>query len=414
VDTSASTDPMHTGSNTPGPMTTGTGEPASGTPWLERIRSLTSTLTAESAGINAGRELTAATLEAMHRAQLFRMTLPNDMSGGELPVPVLAQATELVASADASAGWCLGQGLGCAMSSAFLDTDAALEVFGPANAVLAWGAGVQGRATATDGGYLVSGTWRFASGGKHATYLGAHCKTFEADGTQRVAASGQGAVLTGLIPREQVTIHDDWHVMGLKGTRSEGYTAEEIFVPDRLTLDREDPAQCRQRGTLYKFPTTAVYASMFSGVALGIAGSMLADLIALASGKTVRGGRTSMRESPVIHTRLAELTAELESARAFQRQTITQVWDAVDAGQPLTLDQRVRIRLATTYAITRATDVSEQVYRLAGSTAVFENEPFEQRFRDAHAVSQQVQGRHTNFESVGRHLLGLDVETTFL
>ena len=76
--------------------------------------------------------------------------------------------------------------------------------------------------------------------------------------------------------------------------------------------------------------------------------------------------------------------------------------------------QRGRIRLATTHAINEATRVSEQVYRLAGSTAIFEDQAFERRFRDAYAVSQQVQGRHTNFETVGRLMLGLDVDTTYM
>ena len=58
--------------------------------------------------------------------------------------------------------------------------------------------------------------------------------------------------------------------------------------------------------------------------------------------------------------------------------------------------------------------VAEGAYRLAGATAIFDSRSFERRFRDAHAVSQQVQGRHTNYETVGRFMLGLDVDTIFL
>ena len=300
------------------------------------------------------------------------------------------------------------------MSAAFLDEDAALQVFGPSDAVLAWGAGPQGTAVATDGGYVVDGTWRFASGAKHATWLGGHCKVHEGDGTPRLAANGVQKLRTALFPREQASMADDWYVMGLRGTRSEGYTVENLFVESRLTLDRETPEECQVDSTLFRFPTTNVYASVFSGVALGIARAMLDDFVRLASRKSQRGARTSMRESAVIHTRLAELEAQLGAARAYQRETIRKVWDEVDAKGEITMSQRARIRLATTHAINQATGVSEQVYRLAGSTAIFEDHAFERRFRDAYAVSQQVQGRHTNFETVGRHLLGLDVETIFM
>lgn len=375
---------------------------------------MTPLLRERAADIEAGRELTTDVLDALHERELFRLSLPAHLGGYELPVPVLAEVTEIIAGADASTAWCLGQAFGCAMSAAFLDEDAAREVFGPADAVLAWGAGPQGTAVATDGGYVVNGTWRFASGAKHATWLGGHCKVHEADGSPRLGADGVHALRTAVFPRDRAMIADDWYVMGLRGTRSEGYTVENLFVESRLTLDRDTPAECRLDSTLYVFPTTNVYASVFSGVALGIARAMLDDLLALARTKSQRGARTSMRESAVVHTRLAELEARLGAARSYQRETIREVWAEVDASRELTMAQRARIRLATTHAINQATRVSEQVYRLAGSTSIFEDHAFERRFRDAYAVSQQVQGRHTNFETVGRHMLGLDIDTTFM
>ena len=382
--------------------------------WSARARAMVPLLRERAAAIEAGRKLTTDVLDALHERELFRLTLPRHVGGYELPIPVLASVTEIIAGADASTAWCLGQAFGCAMSAAFLDQDAAREVFGPANAVLAWGAGPQGAALATDSGYVVSGTWRFASGARHATWLGGHCKVHEADGTPRLDAAGDHVVRTALFRRGQASVADDWYVMGLRGTRSEGYTVDDLFVESRLTLDRETLEECKLDSTLYKFPTTNVYASVFSGVALGIARAMLDEIIALAGSKSQRGARTSMRQSAVIHTRLAELEARLGAARAYQRETIREVWDVVDATRELTIRQRARIRLATTHAINQATRVSEQVYRLAGSTAIFEDHAFERRFRDAYAVSQQVQGRHTNYETVGRHLLGLDVETIFM
>ena len=382
--------------------------------WMDRARSMRPILLDRAAAIEAERELVPEVLDALHERELFRLSLPAHVGGYELPIPLLAEVTGIIAEADASTAWCLGQAFGCAMSAAFLDEDAAREVFGAADAVLAWGAGAQGRATATAGGYRVSGTWGFASGGRHAAWLGGHCKVYEADGSPRLDANGAHASRTALFPRERAAVADDWYVIGLRGTRSEGYTVEDLFVESRLTLDRETPEECRLDSTLYRFPTTNVYAAVFSGVALGIARAMLDELVALARTKSPRGARTSMRESAVVHTRLAELEARLGAARAYQRETLRETWAEVDATRTLTMAQRARIRLATTYAIDLATGVTEQVYRLAGATAIFENRAFERRFRDAHAVSQQVQGRHTNFETVGRHMLGLDVETMFM
>jgi len=382
--------------------------------WVERAQSLVPILAESSRRIDAERELPTSVLEAMHDRELFRVTLPGFLGGGELPLVGLARVTELLASADASAAWCLGQASGCALSAAFLAEEQARRVFGPRDAVLAWGAGAQGRALAVDGGYRVSGAWGFASGGKHATWLGGHCSVYEHDGTPRTGVDGAPVQRTALFPRSAASIADDWYVMGLRGTRSEGYAVEDLFVEDAMTLDRDDPAECRIDATLYRFNTTNVYASAFSGVALGIARASLDDLLSLARHKHARGAGSAMRESAVIQTRLAELEAKLGAARAYQQQALDDAWRTAGTSTELPLDTRVSIRLATTHAINEATDVVEQVFRLAGATAIFDIQPFEQRFRDAHAVSQQVQGRHTNYETVGRFMMGLEVDTLFL
>jgi indole-3-acetate monooxygenase len=375
---------------------------------LGRARSVASLIESAHGRIDADRALPGDVLDAMHGAELWRMSLPKSLGGGEVPPPILARMTEIIAKADASAGWVLGQGTGCGMSAAFLDAAPAKKVFGPADSVLAWGAGTAGRAVVCEGGFRVTGSWQFASGGKHATWLGGHSKVFEADGEPRKTKNGRQADRTALFPREAADIHDDWHVMGLKGTRSEGYTVTDLFVPAELTLDRDDPSECRNPAPLYVFPTTLVYASCFSGVALGIGRGALDDLIALATTKTQRSARSSMRESPVFHTEIAELEARWGAARAYQQSILDDVTQEVTATGTLSVANRARIRLAATHAINEATNVVHQVYRMAGSSAVFENAPFERRFRDMHAVSQQMQARRSHYETVGRQIMGLD------
>ena len=382
--------------------------------YLERARALAPTIAAASDRIESDRQLTDDVLQALFDAGLFRMTLPRYLGGGEAPITVLAQVAEIIASADASTAWCLGQALGCAMSAAYLDEGPARQVFGSREAVLAWGAGNAGRATACDGGYRIDGRWGFASGGRHATWLGGHCRVHEADGSPRLGPDGEQLTRTALFPRSAATIADDWYVIGLRGTRSEGYGVDALFVADPFTLDRDTPGERRVEATLYGLSTTNVYASVFSGVALGIARAMLDEVVALAGHKHPRGARSAMRESAVVQSRLAELEAQLGAARSFQQLVLGEVWDKLDTGGQLEMADRARLRLATTYAINQATDVCEQVYRLAGATAIFETSAFERRFRDIHAVSQQVQGRFTNFETVGRFMLGLDVETLFM
>ena len=384
---------------------------SSGAATLERARGVAEKIRAGTRRIEAERELPPDLLEAMHEARLFRMLLPKSIGGDEIDLATIPLITETIAAADASAAWCLGQGSGCAMSASFLPPAVAKRLFGPRNAVLAWGAGVQGKAIAVDGGYRVSGKWSFASGSRHATMLGAHCKIIEAGGQPRLCADGTQADCTALFPRAKATIHDVWDVMGLRGTGSDSYEVSDLFISSEETIDREDMAAVHEKGPLYRLPTTVIYPAAFGGVMLGIVKGTLGDLRGLAMSKQQRGATSSLRESQVFQSDLAKMEARYRAARALHLATLREVWDDISAGQPLTLEHRINVRLASTHAINEGVDIVAEAYRAAGSTAIFRTHPFEQRLRDAHSVSQQLQGRPTHYMTVGRHLLDLAPDT---
>ena len=60
------------------------------------------------------------------------------------------------------------------------------------------------------------------------------------------------------------------------------------------------------------------------------------------------------------------------------------------------------------------TNFTVPFYAAAGSSAIFTSSAFERRFRDIHTVTQQLQGRQAHLETVGRYLLGLEPDQTFL
>jgi alkylation response protein AidB-like acyl-CoA dehydrogenase len=379
---------------------------------LARARAVAPIIAAAAQQIEAKRELSPDVLAAMHDARLFRMLLPPSLGGETLDPVRFAQVTEVIAAADGSTAWCLGQGTVSNMAAAYLDPGVARRLFGPRDAVLAWGAGAAGRAHVVPGGYRVTGKWSFASGSRHATTIGGHSLVFEANGEPRRRADGRILDRSMLFRRDQVTVIDDWQVMGLRGTGSDSYSVTDLFVPDELTIDRENDDERREPATIYRFPFTQVYAAGFAGVALGVARGALDALHELAAEKTQRGASTSMRDSPVFASQLAEFEAQHRAARMYLHGSYGEVWQAVESSGVLTLDQRVALRLCSTWTINQATDLTTAIYRAAGSTAVFERHPFERRLRDALAVSQQAQGRTTHYQIVGRHMLGHAIDTS--
>ena len=278
---------------------------------LERVKRVAPIVRAARQRIEAAREVPSDVMAALHEARMFRLLLPKWLDGDELDLVTHAQVIETMAAADASTAWVMGQGAGCAMAAAFLDRSAAKRLFGPADAVLAWGAGVQGKATAVTGGYRVTGTWTFASGSRHATLLGGHSFIFEADGRPRLRADGRPLDRTLLFARSKASVHDIWHTVGLKGTGSDTFEVKDLFVPADETIDREEPNELREQGTLYKFSASLAYGAAFGALMLGIARGMLDDLRDLALTKTQRGASVSLRESPVVSYRLRQARSQM-------------------------------------------------------------------------------------------------------
>jgi indole-3-acetate monooxygenase len=364
--------------------------------------------------IEAARSLPPEVVDALHSARMFRLLLPRTIGGDELDLKTLAQTMEAIARADASTAWCVGQASGCAIASAFLKPDVNRRLFGPADAVLAWGAGIAGKMVACDGGYRITGKWMFASGSANATLLGGHCYVFEADGTQRKRADGRNLDRTALFIKSKAHIHDMWHTMGLKGTASHTYEVNDLFVPGEETIDREDIQGRTEQGTLYIFPTTQIHATAFSALMLGIAQGMVNELMTLAMTKTPRGASSSLKESPVFQQQIAVLEARLRSCRAYLHTTLDEIWARTAETRELPLADMANLKLASTFVINQGVEIATEAYRAAGAHAIFQSGPFEQRLRDCLSASQQVQGRPANFVTIGRVLLGLPPDTTLL
>src|ERR1044072_9417627 len=100
---------------------------------------------------------------------------------------------EEIAKADASTAWCVGQCSVCAMTAAYIDPDAAAEIFAKPDSILAWGA-IAHEVHAVPGGYRATGRWDFASGSRQAKWLGAHVQVVEADGTRRRRPDGAAEI----------------------------------------------------------------------------------------------------------------------------------------------------------------------------------------------------------------------------
>jgi alkylation response protein AidB-like acyl-CoA dehydrogenase len=377
-----------------------------------RARDLGASVAAAADEIERRRRLTHPLLDQLHESRLFRMLYPRSVGGDEVEPATYIDAIGELARADGSVGWCVSIANSTGLFAPYLEPEAARTVFAPPRSTCAWGPPNDCRGIAVPGGYRVTGKWDFASGCRHASWMGAHGTVVEPDGSLRLNNAGRPTVRTWLFPVEQATLLDNWNPIGLRGTASESYTVEDLFVPEQFTGTREDPTLRREPGPLYAFPQQTLYSVGIASVALGIARGMLDAFIDLAGRKTPRGvGR--LAENAVIQAEVARAEARLGAARSYLIGTVSGIYRRAGPSAPIGVLDRARARLAGSNAITNAVAVADWTYKTAGVDAIFPGSPFERRFRDIHTVSQQIQSRDAHYETVGQVLLGQPPEVFF-
>jgi alkylation response protein AidB-like acyl-CoA dehydrogenase len=383
--------------------------------YVARVRSIAPVIAAALPQIAAKRELPPQLVDALHDAGLYRMLLPRSLGGSELPLPDYLAAIEEIAKHDGSTAWCIGQSSVCSTVTASLDHKVAWEMFGKnPRAVLNWGPqGRTAKAIVADGGHRVTGRWPFASGSRHATWMAAHCYVYEPDGvTQRMSADGKPVDRTFIFPRSAVEVTDNWHVMGLKGTGSDTYAVNDLFVPLERSMAAFglDPSERREQGPLNRFTVHQLFGASFAAVAIGIAQAALDAFVALAKEKTpaMTGGGGLLRDNAVTQSQVGVAETQIASARVFLMQSAREIWDEAAAGT-ISVDKRMQLRMSESHATQMAKQVMDIAYHSSGASAIFEANPFERRFRDLHTVLQQVQAHYSVFEVIGKYFLGFPV-----
>jgi alkylation response protein AidB-like acyl-CoA dehydrogenase len=381
-----------------------------GSELVERARGLIPLIAGAADRIERERIIPPDVLDAMHEARLFRMLIPASVGGEEVEPETFFQVMEAIAMADASVAWCLGQNSGVSMAAAYLDPAVAREMFGDPRAAAATGApSPHAKAIVTDGGYRVTGHWRFASGSRHSQWIGGHATICEPDGRPRLGTNGRPLEQrTMFFPRAKATITDTWQVMGLRGTGSDDYAVNDLFVPEAYGFTRESDADRRESGPLYKFSIFNMFGMAFCAVALGIACTVLTDFIALAKGKKAHSSGTLLADNNLIQTQVGLSEARLGAARAYVLDGYARFYEQATNGEKLSFAQRLACRGMTCFAIQQAREVVDFAYHAAGAGAIFDKNPFERRFRDLHTVTQQSQAHMENFEALGQLMLGIE------
>ncbi|MGF6309916.1 alkylation response protein AidB-like acyl-CoA dehydrogenase [Bradyrhizobium sp. i1.8.4] len=369
---------------------------------LEAVQALAPLIAAQRNEFDNGRRLPDAVFAALADAGLFRLWLPSGLGGPELSPFEFMRVVEAASALDGSVGWLVGNGGGMSRIGGYLGESVAREWFADPRAFVASSTGAVGTATAVAGGYRLSGCWPFASGAHHATRF------------MVLASAGPGdpdsPLLCCYLGRADVTILDNWHVSGLRGTGSCDFEARDVFVP----AAHAHPflgLQPTQPGRLYRMPPSSVFAWSICGVPLGIAAGAMTSFAELAGRKGRQGTRAVLRDREIVQATVGRTRAMLRAARAFIIDAMTELMAAAETGGERLVEARADVRIASAHGAETAMSITDELASSAGAAAIFETCAVERADRDARAAAKHIAMSPNNYIIAGRLALGLDPGT---
>lgn len=350
-------------------------------------------------------------LAELTRAGVFRLAMPKDVGGFEADGETITEVLAQIARGCPSTGWMCALMVISNMWPAFMVDEAAAEIYATPDLRITGLIAPTGSAVPTDGGFLVSGTWKWNTAGVHSNWVTLACMASTEDGMAPVAA---------LVPVEQVRMQDTWHASGMAGTATNTIIANDLLVPHARVMSVVNlangtfPGRRYSENPYYNRPALMQFVIYSAPTMLGIArGAMDVYMERLPSAGITYTNYQKAGEAPLTHHQLAHAQFELEIAEMFMEKMRGLLAESLIAEVPVV--SRIRARAWLGQLATHAKQCVTQLFEASGASQIQHSAHIQRYFRDAsslclHALIQPT----TSDELYGRMLAGLEPNTTFI
>lgn len=377
---------------------------------LESAKALAPELAERANEGEAERTMPPDLVEKVRAAGLFHLAMPSGLGGPPHDPATIIGVVEEVSRADGSAGWTTMIG-NTTSFLAWLEPGVAKEMLAERTDATAAGTfAPSGQAVPNgDGSFTVSGRWPFASGSPHAEWFVNGVLVMDGD-KPRMLGGGRPDWRFAWMPASDVQVLDNWRAAGLRGTGSHDTVAHGVRVPEERThapMFEPSPAP----DPLFRLPFFTFLMVLMSGFPLGVARRALDELVELAQRKSRRFDGSALRDDEVVQVEVARLDGTLAAARSYVLVSAGDLWNTVQAGEPVGVIQRAAMGSAVQHAVRSGLHVVDTAFRLAGGGVLYDSHPLQRCLRDLHAGAQHLAFSLSPERGVGRTLLGLEPGT---
>ena len=344
--------------------------------WIEIIRNYAAE--AEQLG-----KLHPAQLQLIYERQWFNLLAPAAYGGQQTPLPLLVKTEESLSWADGSLGWVVTLCCGAGWFGGFLELGIAKQIYSDSKACFAGSGAATGTATIANGGYIINGNWKYASGVHHATHITVNCNIM--DGNETVLnEDGTPLILPFVLDRADVKLVSGWKYIGMIATGSDAYEVAGLYV-DKSRCFKIDAAATVIDAPLYRYPflqlAEATLAANLSGMAVHFT-----DLCVPAfKNKATNIRRVNEANIVAMDKALLDATTRLNQARATFFEAVEASWTEPENTEKLKALSHTSRVLAK---ISR--ECVDELYPYCGLTAASPDTEINRVWRDLHTACQHA------------------------
>lgn len=334
-------------------------------------------------------------IDDLKRIGVYRAFVPKKFGGDEITPMQFMKLIESISAADASTGWVASFGVTATYLAALPESTFNHIYRQTPDLVFAGALFPLQPATRVDGGFKVTGRWKYGSGCMGASLIGVGIRY--ADETSPLPRMA-------VLARDKVQIRPNWDVMGLQATGSHDLVVNDEFVAQEWTFLRGQPSGLDN--PIYRYPATALAGQVLAIVGLGAARAAITEFSALARGDVSITGAPTFADRAYVQSELAKAEAALRSARAWFYEETADAWAALHDTERLPVQQVALLRLAATKAARVGADVTRTMFSLAGMAGIFRGHPLLRMMNDAAVVAQHAALGEGTWHCAGAALLG--------
>jgi indole-3-acetate monooxygenase len=354
------------------------------------------------------RHVPRRTSAAIRDAGLVLLRTPYEAGGAEADTPTQMEVIERLAYHNSAAAWCLLNNSNLlGMISANVSDEALAEIYGgPSLPVPAGGGGmIPGELVAVDGGFRLTGRWSWGSGMDGADWI-------VVPGALVVGDDMPPQVYSCIFPKAQATLFDNWHAVGLKGTGSCDFAAENLFIPAAFTYPHRTSSNVsgpRRGGPLYRQGIYSYTSPAYVALLGGIARRAMDEIMAIARSKKRTSAGTNravfLADRHIFQRFIAEADLTMRGLRSLAAALAVKSYDAVMVTQASDPAVDAEIRAVGSLMAKTAAEVARNAFYYAGGSGIWSGHILERCLRDLQVASTHIWVSDVALEDHGRNLI---------